>query len=132
MKTTTLLVDDSRLRRTANHRSLMRAGYDVIDAEDGQRGLDLAQERLPNLILLDMMLPKLSGPEVLRALKNDLRTSLIPIIVLTSLSQKNKEMLEREGAEDFLEKTEDLLNNDSAILLKVIHKAPLTATKQPN
>jgi CheY-like chemotaxis protein len=131
MKLTILLVDDSRLLRTAYHRALTRAGYDVIDAEDGERGLELAQERLPDLILLDMMMPKLSGPEVLRALKNDLRTKFIPVIVLTSLSQKNKEKLERDGAADFVEKSEDLLRNDSTILLQAIHKALLTATKQP-
>jgi CheY-like chemotaxis protein len=132
MKPTILLVDDSRLVRTANHRALIRAGYEVIDAEDGRRGLELAQERMPDLILLDMMLPKLSGPEVLRALKNDPRTNLIPVIVLTSLSQKNKEKLEHDGAADFVEKSDDLLRNDSAILITAIHKALLAAAKQPN
>jgi CheY-like chemotaxis protein len=132
MKPTILLVDDSRLLRTANHRALNRAGYEVIDAEDGRRGLELAQERVPDLILLDMMLPKLSGPEVLRALKNDPRTNLIPVIVLTSLSQKNKEKLEHEGAADFVEKSGDLLRNDSAILITAIRKALLAVAKQPN
>jgi CheY-like chemotaxis protein len=132
MKPTILLVEDSRLLRTANHRALNRAGYEVIDAEDGRRALELAQERVPDLILLDMMLPKLSGPEVLRALKNDPRTNLIPVIVLTSLSQKNKEKLEHDGAADFVEKSDDLLRNDSAILITAIHKALLAVAKQPN
>jgi CheY-like chemotaxis protein len=132
MKSTILLVDDSRLLRTANHRALVRAGYDVIDAEDGVRGLQLAQERLPDLILLDMMLPLLPGPEVLRALKNDPRTNCIPVIVLTSLSQKNKEQLQHDGAADFVEKSDNLLRNDSEILVKAIQKALLTATKRPN
>ncbi len=132
MKPTILLVDDSRLFRTANHRALIRAGYDVIDAEDGQRGLELARERMPDLILLDMMLPKASGPEVLRALKDDPRTSLIPVIVLSGLSQKNKTKLEHDGAADFVEKTDDLLRNDSAILVKAVQQMLLTTDKQPN
>lgn len=131
MKPTILLVDDSRLLRITNHRALIRAGYDVIDAEDGQRGLELAQERLPNLILLDMMLPKVSGPEVLRSLKNDPRTKSIPVIVLSALSQKNRGKLEDDGAAGYVEKSDDLLRNDSAILVKAIQEV-LTAAKKPN
>ena len=132
MKPTILLVDDSRLLRTANHRALLRAGYDVIDAEDGQRGLELAQERLPDLILLDMMLPKVSGPEVLRTLKNDPRTNLIPVIVLSALSHKNKEKLEHDGAAGYVEKSDDLLKNDSALLVQAIQEVLGARPKLPN
>lgn len=131
MKATILLVDDSRLSRVANHRALMRAGYDVIDAEDGQRGLELAKERLPDLILLDMMLPKLSGPEVLRALKTNPGTHSIPVIVLSALSQKNREKLQNEGAAGYVEKSDDLLRNDSAILVKAIQEV-LSTARQPH
>ena len=130
MKQTILLVDDSRLLRTANHRALVRAGYDVIDAEDGQRALELAQEKMPDLILLDMMLPKLSGPEVLRTLKSDPRTSSIPVIVLSALSEKNREKLEQDGAAEYVEKSDDLLRNDSAILVRTIRKVMGTTAKQ--
>jgi CheY-like chemotaxis protein len=129
---TILLVDDSRLVRTANHRALNRAGYDVIDAEDGQRGIELAQERLPDLILLDMMLPKVSGPQVLRTLKNDPRTNSIPVIVLSALSQKNKEKLEQDGAAGYVEKSDDLLRNDSAILVRAIREVLATGARQLN
>jgi len=132
VKPTILLVDDSRLLRTANHRALLRAGYDVIDAEDGQRGLELAQERLPDLILLDMMLPKVSGPEVLRTLKNDPRTNLIPVIVLSALSHKNKEKLEHDGAAGYVEKSDDLLKNDSALLVQAIQEVLGARPKLPN
>ena len=132
MKPTILLVDDSRLLRVANHRALNHAGYDVIDAEDGQRGLELAQEKRPDLILLDMMLPKVSGPEVLRILKSDPRTSSIPVIVLSALSHKNKEKLEHDGAAGYVEKSDDLLRNDSAILVKAIREVLLTTAKQLN
>jgi len=130
--TTILLVDDSRLLRIANHKALIRAGYDVIDAEDGQRGLELAQEKLPDLILLDMMLPKVSGPEVLRTLKSDPRTNSIPVIVLSALSQKNKEKLANDGAAGYVEKSDDLLRNDSAILVKAIQEVLASAAKRAN
>ena len=131
MRATILLVDDSRLLRVANHRALVRAGYDVIDAEDGQRGLELAQEQLPDLILLDMMLPKISGPEVLRSLKANPRTLSIPVIVLSALSEKNKERLQHEGAAGYVEKSDDLLRNDSAILVKAVRDV-LSAASQTN
>ena len=57
-----LIVDDSRLLRISNERTLMKAGYEVITAADGEEGLRLAIESKPDLVVLDMMLPKLSGP----------------------------------------------------------------------
>ena len=123
MKATILLIDDSKLMRTALQKALIRAGYDVIGADDGDRGLEVAREKLPDVILLDMMLPKLPGPEVLRALKKDPRTSPIPVIVLTGLSDKNKRKLVTEGAVEFVEKSDDLLSNNSAALIKAVESA---------
>jgi CheY-like chemotaxis protein len=60
----------------------------VICAEDGDSALQTAQERNPALILLDMILPKMSGPEVLRHLKSDPATAGIPVVVVSSLSEK--------------------------------------------
>jgi CheY-like chemotaxis protein len=131
VKPAILIVDDSRLLRITNHRALVRAGYDVIDAEDGQRGLELALERMPDLILLDMMLPKVSGQEVLRTLKKDPRTSSIPVIILSALSQKNGGKLKDDGAAGYVEKSDDLLRNDSAILVKAVQEV-LNATPKPN
>jgi DNA-binding response OmpR family regulator len=68
-----LLIEDSKFQRIANERALLRAGYSVIHAGDGDEGLRSARENNPDLILLDMMLPKLSGLDVLRALKGDIR-----------------------------------------------------------
>src|ERR1700722_13973020 len=78
-----LLIEDSRLQRTANGRALVKAGYDVIYAEDGEEGLLSARESMPDLILLDIMLPKVSGVDVLRALKGDALLKHIPVIVLS-------------------------------------------------
>ena len=85
-----LIVDDSRFLRLANERALLKAGHQVLTASDGEEGLRLGIEHQPDLIVLDMLLPKLSGPEVLRALRKNLRTATIPIMVLTSLPSEMK------------------------------------------
>ena len=105
MKTTLLLVEDSKLLRVANARVLTKAGYTVISAEDGEQALGLAQECLPDLILLDMLLPKLGGPQVLEALKKNPTTAHIPVIVLSSLSQSNEGRLKSDGAAAYFEKS---------------------------
>src|SRR5690349_21640925 len=85
---TILLVDDSKFQRLANQRSLGRAGYEVLTASDGEEGLRIARSAAPNLIVLDMLLPKLGGPEVLKALQLSELTSSIPVLVLSGLAQK--------------------------------------------
>lgn len=99
-----LLVDDSLPIRHANQSALLKAGYEVICAEDGEAVLELARSEKPDLILLDMILPKMSGPEVLRNLKQDPATAGIPVVVLSSLTDRNRQRLIEEGAEDYLEK----------------------------
>lgn len=104
--TTILLVDDSKFLRMATERALTRAGYRVITAEDGEQALLLARGKKPDLILLDMLLPKISGPEVLKELKKDPETKEIAVVVLSGLSQKNASRLQHDGACAFLEKAE--------------------------
>jgi CheY-like chemotaxis protein len=99
-----LLVDDSKPILHANERALHKAGYEVVCAEDGESALKLARECNPDLILLDMILPKISGPEVLAQLKNDPATVDIPVVVLSSLTEKNRQKLIEAGAEEYLEK----------------------------
>lgn len=101
-----LLVEDSRAIRLANESALHKAGYEVISAEDGESALEMARARKPDLILLDMILPKLSGPEVLSRLKADNETAAIPVVVVSSLSDKNRQKLIEAGAEEYLEKSE--------------------------
>jgi len=115
-----LLVDDSRLLRIANERTLMRAGYEVITAADGEEGLRLALESKPDMIVLDMMLPKLSGQEVLRQLRLNAASASTPVIVLTSLSQSNREKLISEGASLYFEKSLLRMENGSGPLLDAI------------
>lgn len=85
-----LLVEDSKFLRLASERALTKAGYSVVSTDDGEQALRVAQERIPDLILLDMLLPKLGGEDVLRALKSDPATARIPVVVLSSLSQKTR------------------------------------------
>ncbi len=101
-----LLVDDSKFLRLATERALSRAGYEVCTAMDGERALEIAREKMPDIVLLDMLLPKLTGPDVLRALKKDPATAGIAVVVFTGLSHKNAVRLQQDGASAFLEKAE--------------------------
>jgi CheY-like chemotaxis protein len=76
---------------------------------------------MPDLVLLDMMLPKIAGVDVLRLLKSDVATKYIPVIVLTALSEKNTETLLKLGAAGFIEKSEALLEKDAANLIQVLN-----------
>jgi CheY-like chemotaxis protein len=100
-----LLVEDSKLLRLSNECALVKAGYEVLTASDGEEALRIAIEKLPDVIVLDLLLPKLGGFEVLRALKSKPKTSDIPVIVLSGLSQRNAEKLLQEGAEAYFEKS---------------------------
>lgn len=127
-----LLVEDSKFLRIANERALTKAGYQVLTAVDGEEALLAAERELPNVIVLDMLLPKISGPEVLKALKKNAATQRIPVLVLTSLSQKNEKKLVREGAAAYFEKSSLGLDKDSVRLVtaveSVLGKTKVTKT----
>jgi CheY-like chemotaxis protein len=115
-----LVIEDSKFQRLAIERVLVRAGYGVIQARDGEEGLVAARENTPDLILLDMMLPKLSGLDVLRALKNDDLLKHIPVIVQSGLGQANEAKLLKDGAAAFLLKSEKSFENDPAGLIQTV------------
>jgi CheY-like chemotaxis protein len=117
-----LLVDDSKFQRLANERMLTKAGYEVVKAADGEEALRIACSRSPDLVILDMLLPKVSGPDVLKTLKSSALTSGIPVIVLSSLAQTNESKLLKEGAVAYLEKSLLDLNNDRQALVKVVSR----------
>ena len=79
-----LLVEDNEMNRDMLSRRLMRRGYEVIIAIDGEGGLALAREQSPDIILMDMSLPVLDGWEASRQLKADADTKHIPVIALTA------------------------------------------------
>ncbi len=115
-----LLVEDSKFLRMATEHALSKAGYLVSTAADGEEALQVANDKLPDIILLDMMLPKISGPNVLKALKENPATMHIPVIVLTSLSQKNEEKLLSEGAAAYFEKSALALDQNSSRLADTV------------
>ncbi len=117
-----LLVEDSKFLRLSTERALTKAGYEVVCAADGEEALRLAREHSPALMLLDMMLPKVSGPDVLKALKQDPATAAIAVMVLTSLSQKNAKALEKDGAAGFFEKSDLMLGNGPSSLVTAVQK----------
>jgi CheY-like chemotaxis protein len=117
-----LLVEDSKFLRLSTERALTKAGYEVACACDGEEALRLAREQLPALVLLDMMLPKVSGPDVLKALKQDPATAGLAVMVLTSLSQKNAKALEKDGAIGFFEKSDLMLGNGPSSLVAAVQK----------
>ena len=104
-----LLVEDNEMNRDMLSRRLMKKGYDVVMAVDGQQGLAMAASESPDLILLDMSLPVLDGWTAARMLKADPGTAAIPIIALTAhaLAGDREKALEA-GCEDYDSKPVDL------------------------
>lgn len=81
---TILYVEDNEFNRKIVRQLLAQTGYRLREATDGEAGLQAAQQEPPDLILMDVQLPKLSGLEATRRLRGDPRTAGIPIIVITS------------------------------------------------
>lgn len=82
-----LLAEDDRFLRKAAEATLKRHGFTVVTATDGEEALRLAQAEIPDLILLDLIMPKIQGFEVLRTLKANPTTSSIPVIIVSNLGQ---------------------------------------------
>ena len=100
-----LLVDDEHDMVLVVSRRLESWGYEVLTAETGEQGLRIAQEQLPDLVLLDIMMPKMKGREVCATLKADPRTKHIPIIFLTALGLADHIKAGMDlGAEDYIVK----------------------------
>ena len=104
-KQTILYIEDNEYNRKLVRQLLSRTSYRLIEAVDGEAGLAVAREELPNLILMDVQLPKISGLDATRALKADTRTSHIPIIVITSFALSgDREKATAAGATGYLAK----------------------------
>ena len=86
---TILLVEDDRFLRRAAEATLKRSGFAVVVAADGEEALRMVGPSRPDLILLDLIMPKIQGFEVLRRLKEDPATAEVPVIVLSNLGQEN-------------------------------------------
>jgi DNA-binding response OmpR family regulator len=95
-----LVVDDEQDVVKILKVRLEAAGYAVIAAYDGQEGLDMAHNEKPDLIVLDLMLPKLNGYQVCRMLKFDSAYQAVPIIMLTARASEEDQKLSQEAGAD--------------------------------
>ncbi len=98
-----LLVEDDRFLRKAAEVRLRRAGYTVITAADGEEAIATASATRPDLVLLDLIMPRMQGFEVLRLLRTQPNMKGVPIVVLTNLSQDaDRERAMTHGANGYL------------------------------
>ena len=100
-----LFIEDEAVLQKAFGDFLKKEGYEIVSALDGERGLKLAKTSRPNLILLDIIMPKMNGLDVLSQLKADSKTKDIPVIILTNLEGTNEvEKALEAGATTYLVK----------------------------
>jgi two-component system cell cycle response regulator DivK len=104
-----LLVEDNEMNRDMLSRRLIRRGYDVILAEDGQEGIDAAATQAPDIILMDMSLPVVDGWEATRRLKDAPATARIPVVALTAHAlTDDREKATRAGCDAYETKPVEL------------------------
>ncbi|MCA9693300.1 MAG: response regulator [Nannocystaceae bacterium] len=104
-----LIVEDNALSRDMLSRRLRRKGYEVIVAEDGESGISVAQKEIPDIILMDLSLPKLDGWQTTQLIKQDPKTQNIPIIALTAHAMSgDRERALAAGCDEYDTKPVDL------------------------
>jgi class 3 adenylate cyclase len=121
-----LVVDDEEQNRTLLRDPLEARGYEVEEAENGLQALQKIAARPPDVILLDLMMPKMDGFEVCRRVRKDAKTAHIPILLVTALSDRKERLTGIEsGANDFLNKPVDMqdviLRVGNAVYSKHLH-----------
>jgi CheY-like chemotaxis protein len=100
-----LVVEDNLLNRKLTTLILQKAGHTVVHAVDAESGLEKARTELPDLILMDIQLPRMSGLEATQLLKKDAATSSIPIIAITALAMKgDPERIAAAGCDGYIAK----------------------------
>jgi two-component system, cell cycle response regulator DivK len=100
-----LAVDDEHYDWLMYSQLLCHYGFEVLHARDGEEGLHLAREHLPDLVLADLMLPRMTGIELCRTLKQERRTRRIPVLMLTARAERECGDAAREaGCDGYLEK----------------------------
>ncbi len=118
-----LVVDDERSTVDALRISLESDNYDVVEAYTGFRAIEKARTEIPDLILLDIILPDMTGYEACNRLKKDPSTRSIPIVMLTGMNGANDKMVGMDlGADDYITKPFDL-NDLKARIRIVLHGA---------
>ena len=102
---TILYAEDNEFNRKIVRQALKKTSYRLVEAKDGESAVTIAQEIIPNLILMDVQLPKLSGLDATRQLRADPRTAQIPLIVVTSFALSGDEQKAKDaGASAYIAK----------------------------
>ena len=109
MRKVILIVEDDPKSLTLTRDLLQISGYTTIEATNGEQGVELAKAKKPDLILMDIMMPKMDGLEATRILKADITTKNIPIVALTSYAMKgDKERMLEAGCDGYIAKPVDI------------------------
>jgi two-component system cell cycle response regulator DivK len=109
MGKTILIVEDEPKNMKLLRDLLQRFGYEILEASDGEEGVKSAGEKIPNLILMDIMMPKMDGLEATRIIKANTQTKHIPIIALTSYAMKgDRERTIEAGCDGYIAKPIDI------------------------
>ena len=135
-----LLIDDDTNLLQMVKLMLQRVGHEVQTASDGEKGIAMAADSQPDLAIIDVMMPGLSGYDVVRRMREDTRTARIPIVILTARSQPmDKHMALEAGANAFLSKpvtSQELIDRVDAVLRAGVnyrvHTGLLTEPMRPS
>jgi twitching motility two-component system response regulator PilH len=115
-------VDDSPTQLFTLKKMLTKHGFEILTAEDGADGVEVAKQELPDLILMDVVMPKLNGFQATRQISRNLSTSHIPIILVTTKDQETDKIWgQRQGAKSYITKPVDettLINTINDLLTK--------------
>jgi len=118
MKNKVLIVEDNELNMKLFHDLLEAHDIGTVQTQDGRKALALAREHLPDLIIMDIQLPEVSGLELTRQIKDDPELKHIPVIAVTAFAMKGDEQKIREGGcESYMSKPISVVN-----FLEVVHK----------
>ena len=105
MAKTILIVEDNELNMKLFNDLLQAHGYDTVQTKDGRDAMDLARSHHPDLIVMDIQMPEISGLEIARALKADAKLKHIPIIAVTACAMKgDEEKIRQGGCEGYIAK----------------------------
>ncbi len=132
-----LIIDDDQLTSTTWSMGLKNAGFDVVNATNGQDGINQAKSQKPDLILLDQIMPDMLGNEVLTTLKQDPETSPIPVMLISNYNE-NQMMKDAisQGAVDYILKyqieTKDLVDKVKTLLNQVTKTDASSPTPTPD
>ena len=118
-----LIIEDDKFLKELIAKKLLKEGFEIEEAIDGEEGLRKIKEAKPDLVLLDLILPGIDGFEVLKNIKEDPKLSLIPVVILSNLGQRDEvEKGLSLGAVDFLVKAhftpEEIIEKIKTVLAK--------------